>query len=138
MNYVYLLKFAALCHLGLLAAGSAMPRAVHLREHLSALPEFIRKLFWVYYTFIGFVLVSFGALTWILAGPIAAGAWPARAVTIVMAVFWTLRLGIGAFVLDERPYLTNWFYRLGFYALNVVFMYLAFVYAAAAIFGGRL
>jgi hypothetical protein len=138
MTLEYLLKFAALCYLGLLAAGLTMPHAVGLKEHLSALPAFIRRLFWVYYAFIAFVLVSFGVLTWTLAVPIAAGAWPARAVTIVMALFWIMRLGVGAFVLDERPYLSNWFYRLGFYALNLIFIYLAAVYTGAAVFGGCL
>jgi hypothetical protein len=30
-----------------------MPRVVHLRDHLRPLPIFIRRLFWVYYAFIG-------------------------------------------------------------------------------------
>jgi hypothetical protein len=138
MNFEYFLKFAALCHLGLLAAGLTMPRAVGLRKHLTELPPFIRRLFWVYYMFVGFVLVSFGVLTWTLAGPIAAGLWPARALTIVMALFWIMRLGVGAFVLDERPYVTNWFYRCGFFAINLIFLYLVAVYGYAALFGGCL
>lgn len=138
MSYEYFLKFAALCHLVLLTAGLTMPRAVNLRQHLSGLPSFIRRLFWVYYTFVGFVLVGFGVLTWTLAGPIAAGVWPARALTVVMALFWIMRLGVGAFVLDERPYLTNWFYELGFYAINLIFIYLAGIYSYAALFGGCL
>ena len=138
MNDESLLKLAAVLHLGLIAAGLTMPRAVKLKEHLASLPAFIRRLFWVYYTFIGFVLVSFGALTWALAGPMAAGELPARALTFVMAAFWILRLGVGAFILNERPYLTNWFYRLGFYALNAIFVYLAVIYTCTTFFGGCL
>jgi hypothetical protein len=134
MNHELLLKLAALLHLGLIAAGLTMPRVVRLKEHLAPLPIFIRRLFWVYYTFIGFVLLSFGALTWGLAAPMAAGELPARGLTLMMATFWIIRLAVGAFVLDEKPYLTSWFYRLGFYALNFVFIYLAVIYTCTAFF----
>jgi len=48
-----LLQFAGLLHLGLLSAGLLMPGVVELPTHLAGLPEFIRRLFWVYYAFIG-------------------------------------------------------------------------------------
>ena len=44
--------------------------------------------------------------------------------------------GIALFVFDLRPYLTNWFYRLGCHALNLAFAYFAVVYAWAAWKGG--
>ena len=132
MNHELLLKLAALLHLGLIAAGLTMPRVVHLEEHLSKLPVFIQRLFWVYYTYVGFVILSFAVLTWVLSGPMAEGTPPARAITFVMSVFWLARLAVGAFVLDEKPYLTSWFYRAGFYALNLVFIYLAVVYTCTA------
>src|SRR5437879_4000807 len=62
-----LLQIAGLLHLGLLCAGLMMPGVVNLRAHLAALPAFIRRLFWVYYSFIGLCLVSFGCLTFALA-----------------------------------------------------------------------
>ena len=52
------------------------------------------------------------------------------------------RLGVSTDALvaifDVRPYLTNWFLRLGDQATNVVFLYLVLVYALAAWKGGRL
>ena len=73
INLTILLQVAGLLHLGLLCAGVLMPRAVGLRTHLATLPAFIRRLFWVYYTFIGFYLVSFGLITFTFAGTLAAG-----------------------------------------------------------------
>ncbi len=58
-----LIEIAGVLHIGLICAGALMPRAVHLRAHIRELPEFIRRLFWVYYTFIALCLVSFGALS---------------------------------------------------------------------------
>lgn len=60
MNAIYALQAAGLLHLGLLAAGVTMPRVVNLHEHIRPLPEFIRRLFWVYYGFIAFCLIGFG------------------------------------------------------------------------------
>jgi hypothetical protein len=48
MNPILILKLTALTYLGLLAAGLLMPGIVGLRQHLGALPRFIRQLFWVY------------------------------------------------------------------------------------------
>ncbi|MFZ0828367.1 MAG: hypothetical protein WAO02_13180 [Verrucomicrobiia bacterium] len=131
-NMIYLLQIAGALHLGLLCAGASMPRAVNLRRHLASLPVFIRRLFWVYYTFIGLCLISFGLITFTFAGTLAAGGGLARALCAFLAVFWTVRLVAATFVFDVRPYLTNAFWRLGYHATNLVFIYLPVVYVWAA------
>jgi hypothetical protein len=132
-----LLKLAGLLHLGLLCAGLMMPGVVNLRAHLAALPSFIRQLFWVYYSFIGLCLISFGCLTFALAGTLAAGTVLARALCVFFATFWMLRLIAATFVLDLKPYLTSSFKRTGYHAINMVFVYLPLVYALAAWKGGN-
>jgi hypothetical protein len=132
-----MLQIAGVLHIGLIAAGALMPRAVNLRANLAPLPTFIRRLFWVYYTFIGLCLVSFGALTILFAPTLAAGGGLARAVCVFLALFWTVRLVAATFVFDVRPYLTNTFWRLGYQATNVVFAFLPVAYAWVAWKGGR-
>jgi hypothetical protein len=127
-----LLKLAALLHGSLICAGVAMPRAVNLREHLRVLPPFIQRLYWVYYGFIGLIIVSFGLLTWLYADLMASGAPVARALSLLMAVFWLARLLIAAFVFDVRPYLISLRHHAGYHALNLVFAYLTAVYIWAA------
>ncbi len=134
---ILLLQFAGLMHLGLMCAGVLMPRAVNLKNNLAALPPFIRRLFWVYYTFIGLCLVSFGVMTYTFAGTLAAGGGLARALCVFLALFWTVRLVAATFVFDVRPYLTNNAWRLGYHATNIVFIYLPVVYAWVAWKGGR-
>jgi len=114
-----------------------MPGVVQLRAHLNAVPVFIRQLFWVYYTFIGLCLVSFGCITLTLAGTLAAGGTLARALCGFFAAFWTLRLIVATFIFDLSPYLTNIYRRLGYHAINVVFIYLPVVYLLAAWKGAR-
>jgi hypothetical protein len=137
-HLVLLLQFAGLMYLGLICAGALMPRAVNLKTNLAVLPPFIRRLFWVYYTFIGLCLVSFGLMTFAYAGTLAAGGGLARALCMFLALFWTIRLIAATFIFDVRPYLTNRFWRLGYHATNIVFVYLPVVYAWAAWKGGRL
>jgi|SRR5579872_3370466 len=132
-----LLQIAAVLHLGLLSAGLMMPAVVDLRMHLAGLPEFIRRLFWVYYSFIGLCLVSFGGLTFALAGTLAGGSILARALCVFFAAFWMLRLIAATFVFNMGPYLTNGYRRLGYHAINIVFIYLPVVYLLAAWKGGK-
>jgi hypothetical protein len=133
----FLLQIAGLLHLGLLYAGLMMPGVVRLRNHLATMPSFIRQLFWVYYSFLGLCLVSFGLLTFTLAGLLAEGGALAKALCLFFAAFWTLRLMVGAFVFDLRPYLTNVPRRMGYHALNLALVYLPVVYLLAAWKGAR-
>ena len=135
-NLTLLLELAGVMHLGLMCAGLLMPHAVNLRTHIAVLPPFIRRFFWVYYTFIGLCLVCFGAITVTFAGTLADGGGLARAMCAFMALFWTVRLIAATFIFDVRPYLTNNYWRLGYHATNIVFVYLPVVYAWAALRGG--
>jgi hypothetical protein len=131
-----LLQIAGVLHLGLIGAGLLMPRVVNMQVHLAALPSFLRRLFWAYYAFIAFCLVSFGLLTFIFAGTLASGGGLARSVCAFLAVFWTFRLIAAMFIFDVRPYLTNTFWRLGYGATNIVFTCLPVIYAIASLNGG--
>jgi hypothetical protein len=135
---VFLLQIAAVLHLGLLWAGATMPRAVGLSAHLAALPSFHRRLFLVYFAFLALILASFGLLTFLFAGPMAAGDPVARGLCVVMAVFWIARLVVAALVLDVRPYLDGFFLRLGYIGTNVVFIYFTALYTWVAWKGGAL
>ena len=135
---ITLLQIAALCHLGLVWAGVSMPKAVNLSGHLATLPPFIRRLFLVYFAFIGLVLIGFGSLTFFFAQAIAAGEPIARGLCVLLIAFWTLRLIVATFVFDVRPYLKNGFYRVGYWATNLVFVYLLAVYVLALWKGGRM
>ena len=119
-------------HMGLIVAGMLMPGVVQMRFHLSSLPAFIRRLFWVYYSFLGLCLISFSIVTIAFADVLAAGGTLARAVCVFFTLFWTLRLIAAAWIFDMRPYLTSGARRFGYSVLNVVFVYLPLVYGLAA------
>jgi hypothetical protein len=135
---VLLLRLAGLLHLGLLCAGSMMPRVVSLRSHTAVLPPFIRRLFWVYYAFIGLCLLGFGTISFAFADALASGGALARALCLFLAAFWTLRLIAATFVFDLTPYLTTPFRRIGYHTINIVFIYLPIIYLLVAWKGGHL
>ena len=133
MKPTLFIQIAGVLHIGLAWAGATMPRAVNLRGHLAALPPFVRRLFWVYLTCIGLVLLSMGTITFMYASTLAAGEPLARALSVFLALFWTVRLVVAAFVFDVRPYLTNGFYRAGYYSTTVTFIYLTAIYTWLAL-----
>ena len=137
-NLTLLIQLAGVLHLGLIAAGALMPRVVNLRSHIIGLPPFIRQLFWIYYLFIGLCLVSFGAGSFLFAQTLADGSNLSRAICGFLAAFWMLRLIAATFVFDVSPYLTSSYWRAGYHATNITFIYLPIVYLIAALNGGAL
>jgi len=137
MNLPLLLQLAGVMHVGLLGAGVLMPGVTGLPQHLARVPVFIRRLMWVYYGFIGASLLCYGSLSFFMADELSSGAPLARAVCGYLALFWTARLLVAAFVFDLRPYLTTRWRILGYHATNLAFALLPVIYAAAALRGGR-
>ena len=132
-----LLRLAGMLHFAILLASALTPHALDWRKSLASLHPFLRRLFWVYGAFIVLVIVNFGVLTLVHADAMAAGLPVARALCSFIAVFWLARLGVQLFVFDARPFLTNWFYKLGYHGLTVVFIYFVFVYGWAALTSGK-
>jgi hypothetical protein len=128
-----LLQIAAGLQLSILIASAQVPRVLDWRRNLAGLHPFLRKLFWVYGAFIVLVIIAFATLTFLHAGAMAAGEPVARSLCAFIAVFWAARLAVQLAVFDTRPFLTNWFYKLGDRALTVIFTALVFSYAWAAV-----
>jgi hypothetical protein len=128
-----LLQIAAALQLSVLVASSITPRVLDWRRNLAGLLPFLRKLFWIYGGFIVLVIIGFATLTFLHAGAMAAGEPVGRSLCAFIAIFWGTRLAVQLFVFDARPFLTNWFYTLGYHALTVIFTALVLIYGAAAI-----
>jgi len=128
-----LLQLAAVLQLSILIASALTPRILDWRTNLAALHPFLRKLFWVYGAFIVMVLIAFATLTFLHADAMAARVPVARSLCVFIAIFWGARLFVQFAIFDPRPFLTNWFYQLGYHALTIIFAFLLFVYGKAAI-----
>jgi len=125
---IFLLKCAALAHLGLIVAGLLMPRVTGVWLDAKKMSPFAQGLFRTYYAFIGLCLVSFGICSWVFAAELASGTPLARAVCGFLALFWTLRLVAAIWLLDVRPYLTDVWRKVGYQLTSIVFGSLPFIY----------
>jgi hypothetical protein len=128
-----LLQIAAGLQLLTLIASAQAPRVLDWRRNLAGLHPFLRKLFWIYGAFIVLVIIAFATLTFLHADAMAAGEAVARSLSTFIAIFWAARLVVQFLVFDARPFLTNWFYKLGYHALTVIFAALVFIYGWAAV-----
>jgi hypothetical protein len=128
-----LLQFAAALQVLILIASALTPRVLDWRTNLSALHPFLRKLFWVYGAFIVMVIIAFATLTFLHADAMTAREPVARSLCVFIAIFWSARLFVQFAIFDARPFLTSWYYKVGYHALTVIFAFLVFVYGKAAI-----
>jgi hypothetical protein len=133
-NLQTFLKIGGYLHFAILFASALVPQALDWRKNLAMLHPFLRKLFWVYGTFIVLVIIAFGLLTLGHSGELAAGTPLGRGLALFICAFWLARLLVQIFVFDARPFLTNWFYKLGYNGLTLVFIYFVTVYGIAAFF----
>ncbi len=127
------LRIGGVLHFCVLVASALTPGALDWRKSLAVLHPFLRKLFWVYGAFIVLVIIAFGTLTLRHGAEMAAGTPLARALCLFIGIFWAARLLVQLFVFDARPFLTNWFYKLGYNGLTVTFIYFVAVYGTAAL-----
>jgi len=128
-----LLQLAGFLQLSILIASALVPRVLDWRRNLAGLNSFLRKLFWVYGIFIVLVIIGFAALTLLHAAAMASGQPVARSVCVLIAIFWAARLVVQIGVFDARPFLTTWFYKVGYHTLTLIFLYLVLIYAWAAV-----
>ena len=120
-------------HFVILIASGLTPRLLDWRTNLATLHPFLRRLFWVYGSFIVLVIVSFGTLTVLRADELASSIPLARAVCAIIALFWLARLLVQFFVFDARPFLTTTVRRVGYHGLTFLFSALVFIYGCAAL-----
>jgi hypothetical protein len=124
---------AGLLHLCITSAGLTMTLVLNWRKNLSPLDALTRHIIWSHAAFVLLMIIAFGVVSVRYAPLLAAGAPLARAVGGFIAVFWGLRLMIGFFLFDAKPYLTNLPLKLCYRGLTIVFVYFVFAYGAVAI-----
>lgn len=128
-----LLLIGGLLHFVILIGSAITPRVLDWRTNLRTLHPFLRRLFWVYGSFIVLIIVSFGTLTLLRTDELASTAPLARSVCAIIAIFWLARLAVQFLVFDARPFLTTSFRRIGYHGLTLLFSALVFIYGSAAL-----
>ncbi len=128
-----LIFVGGILHWGTLLGSAQVPRELRFRDELPKLPPLLQHWILVAGGYIVLDLIGFGLISICCARQLASGIPLARAICGFIAVFWLIRLVIGLFLFDARPYLRNWFLRLGYFGLTLVFVYHTLVYGIAAL-----
>lgn len=128
-----LIFLGGILHLGTLLGSAQVPGELRFREELPKLPPLLQHWILVAGGYIVLDLIAFGLLSLCFSRELASGQPLARGVCGFIAIFWSIRLVIGLFVFDARPYLRTTFLRVGYVALTLVFFYHTVVYGYAAL-----
>jgi hypothetical protein len=133
MNLELLVFIGGVLHFGILLASAMVPKVLDWKASLAGLDGLLRQLVWVYGSFIFLVILGFGSLSVLFAGELVTGTPLSRGVCVFIALFWAARLIVQLFVFEAKPYLTSAFWKTGYHALTVVFLYHTVVYSLAAL-----
>lgn len=127
-----LIQISGVLHLGTLIGSAQVPKELHFRDELPKLAPLLRH--WVI-TAGGYIvlnLIAFAVISLTCASDLASGSKLARYFCGYVAIFWFIRLLIGLFFFDAKPYLRNAFLTLGYYGLTAVFTWHVFIFGWAA------
>lgn len=93
---------AGTVHLGIIAANVPLPGKLRVRERLAGVPRFVRQIFYVHWLYIVIVLGMFAALCFGFARELAGATAMGRFLSVFMAGFWLLRIGLQVFYYDRE------------------------------------
>lgn len=127
------LWLAGFGHFLVLVASVQVPSRLGWREDLSKLSRFNRKLFWTYAVYIFGMIFSFGVLTVFLHDDLMAGGRPSLGLTILIAIFWGVRIAIDIFYFSHADWPQGIQFRIGHFFLTVLFIFLCSTYTLLAL-----
>lgn len=128
-----LITIAGWAQLTLCIAILPLPKILGWRQDIAQLRPITREIFWVYAAYIWTMICSFGLVSALATSWILDDAPLAAAVTVVIALFWSVRLVIQFAAFDRRDIPTGAFYRVAEISLVSLFTFLAATYSWAAI-----
>lgn len=128
---------AGVGQLTLAAASLAIPAVLGWKAELQKVRPLTRQVFWTYAGYIWATNVSFGLISTLLPGDLIGGSKLAACVTGFISIYWCARCLIQWFYFDRRDAPQGWHVRVAEFGLNVLFVALTAIYAAACWFNLR-
>jgi uncharacterized membrane protein YciS (DUF1049 family) len=106
------------------------PKKLHYAENLAKVSPIVREIFVMQCVTIVLVLTAFAALSFAFAADLAGQSALGRSISVFLAGFWWLRVGMQLFYYDREIKRQNPAWNLLFLT---AFLYLAGVFSAAAL-----
>ena len=126
---IELIGLAGIVQLALVGANVSLPHFLRPSTELAPVSPMIRKMFYVHWIYIVFVLLIFSGLSLRFAGELASGHPLGRFISAAIALFWLARVPIQLFYYDAELRRAN---RLGDVTCITAFTFLGLVYGIAA------
>lgn len=126
---IELIVLAGIVQLALVGANVSLPYFLRPSTELAPVSPMIRKMFYVHWIYIVFVLLIFSGLSLRFAGELASGHPLGRFISAAIAMFWLARVPVQLFYYDADLRRAN---RLGDVACITAFTFLGLVYGIAA------
>jgi hypothetical protein len=126
---IELIVLAGIVQLGLAGVNFILPRILRPSTELAPVSPMIRKMFYVHWIYIVFVLLIFSGLSVFFAGELASGHPLGRFICAAIALFWFARVPIQFFYYDAE---LRRVHRAGDVACVTAFTFLGLVYGIAA------
>ena len=126
-----LVWLAGLGHLALGVGSLLIPRLLDWSAALAQVPVLIRQMFWTYAGYILGINLFFGLVSLLYPEALLSGAPLARALTLLITVYWLTRLIIQFVYFDRSEVPDQLMYRVGEVALNLLFVFFTAVYGWA-------
>lgn len=133
-NLETLIFISGILHLGTLLGSAQVPKELDFKHELPKLSPMLQHWILTAGLYVVINLIAFGVISLVFSEQLASGSSLARAFCGYVAIFWLVRLAIQFFVFDAKPYLRNWFLKLGYHGLTVVFTWHTLVFGYTALF----
>lgn len=127
---IELILLGGFVHVILVGANVVLPRVLQPATELAPASPMIRKMFYVHWIYLVFVLAAFAAMSFLFAPEMASGRGLGRFLSATIAVFWLARVLVQFFYYPSDLRRAN---RLQDVLIILAFSFLGAVYAAAAV-----
>ncbi len=127
-----LVSIGGFIQIGIVVGAIWVPQVMNWRRLLASLNSFMRRLFWIYAAFILGVNLGFAVISIGLSEPLGSGEPLARAVCLLIALYWGARLLVQLFVFDLRPVIKNRLAHGAYHLLTAAFTWLVVTYGIVA------
>lgn len=122
-----LLILSGLLQIFIALLATSVPKLLEWDKELESLSLFMRRLVWVYGSFIFITVISLGVVSVFFADTLVNGEMLSKAICCFIGVFWLMRFFVALFVFPEPKFTKNRFFKFGYKGLTFGFVFLAIV-----------
>jgi hypothetical protein len=124
----YFIKLAGLLQIALCMGSLAIPKLLNWKGELRNVSKIISQIFWTYAGYILVINFFFGVISFFGADAFLEKTFLSKVISIFIFLYWLTRIIIQFFYFDTKSAPQGLIYKLGEWALVMLFVFFTFVY----------